>query len=137
VTFTNKAATEMGDRIRTMLAGHAVPSWMGTFHGLGARQLRSEPEVASLRPGFDILDDDDSERVIKRTMKAMNIEPGEGVDSRDPLKQVSNRISRFKDNLILPDEAPARVEAMIAQVRATGGSVDPDGLRMAARVYLE
>jgi DNA helicase-2/ATP-dependent DNA helicase PcrA len=137
VTFTNKAAKEMGDRIRTMLGGQAAPSWVGTFHGLGARQLRSEPEVASLRPGFDILDGDDSKRLIKRTMKAMNIEPGEGVDSRDSLKQVSNRISRFKDNLISPDEAPERVEAMIAQARATGGSVDPDGLRMAARVYLE
>jgi DNA helicase II / ATP-dependent DNA helicase PcrA len=43
VTFTNKAAKEMADRIRTMLAGEAVPSWVGTFHGLGARQLRIEP----------------------------------------------------------------------------------------------
>jgi superfamily I DNA/RNA helicase len=74
VTFTNKAAKEMADRIRTMLAGEAVPSWVGTFHGLGARQLRIEPEVAVLRPGFDILDADDSKRLIKRTLKAMNIE---------------------------------------------------------------
>jgi hypothetical protein len=93
--------------------------------------------VAYLRAGFDILDGDDSKRLIKRTMKAMNIEPGEGAGSHDPLKQVSNRISRFKDNLITPDEAPAQVEAMIAQARATNGTVDPDGLRMAARVYLE
>jgi DNA helicase-2/ATP-dependent DNA helicase PcrA len=40
VTFTNKAAKEMGDRIRTMLGDRSTPSWVGTFHGLGARQLR-------------------------------------------------------------------------------------------------
>ena len=53
VTFTNKAAAET-----------AAPHWVGTFHGLGARQLRSEPEIAGLRPGFDIMDADDSRRVI-------------------------------------------------------------------------
>ena len=40
VTFTNKAAAEMTARIRTVLGGHTAPSWVGTFHGLGARQLR-------------------------------------------------------------------------------------------------
>jgi DNA helicase-2/ATP-dependent DNA helicase PcrA len=67
----------------------------------------------------------------------MNIVPSDAGESRDPLKQISNRICRSKDNLITPEEAPARVEAMIAQARATNGTVDPDGLRMAARVYLE
>ena len=93
--------------------------------------------MAYLRPGFDILDGDDSTRLIKRTMKALNIDPGEGMEGRDPLKQISSRIGRFKDSLITPDEAPARVEAMIAQARATNNTVDPDGLRMTARVYLE
>jgi DNA helicase-2/ATP-dependent DNA helicase PcrA len=55
VTFTNKAATEMSSRIRAALDGGPAPSWLGTFHGLAARQLRIEPEVAGLRPGFDIL----------------------------------------------------------------------------------
>ena len=55
VTFTNKAAREMLDRLRVMLAGQAVPSWAGTFHGLGARMLRADPEVAGLRHGFEIL----------------------------------------------------------------------------------
>jgi DNA helicase-2/ATP-dependent DNA helicase PcrA len=85
VTFTNKAAKEMGDRIRTMLAGETAPSWIGTFHGLGARQLRIEPEVAVLRPGFDILDADDSKRLVKRTLKAMNIDADDAGDGRDPL----------------------------------------------------
>ncbi len=137
VTFTNKAAKEMADRIRTMLAGVAVPSWVGTFHGLGARQLRIEPEVAALRPGFDILDADDSKRLVKRTLKAMNVKPEDAGDGGDPLKQLCNRIAKFKDNLITPEEAPARVEAMIAQAKAAHGTIDPDGMRLAARVYLE
>ena len=50
VTFTNKAAGEMLSRIRTSLGDGSAPGWVGTFHGLGARQLRVEPEVAGLRP---------------------------------------------------------------------------------------
>ena len=73
VTFTNKAASEMAGRIRVALDGHAAQHWIGTFHGLGARQLRSEPEIAGLRPGFDILDADDSRRIVKRVLKAMNL----------------------------------------------------------------
>lgn len=46
VTFTNKAAAEMGARIRSALGDEAAPRWISTFHGLGARQLRIEPEVA-------------------------------------------------------------------------------------------
>ena len=80
VTFTNKAAQEMQGRIRAMLAGQAVPSWVGTFHGLGARQLRAEPEVAGLRHGFEILDADDSKRLVKRTMQALHA----GGDEEDP-----------------------------------------------------
>ena len=137
VTFTNKAAKEMADRIRAMLAGVAVPSWVGTFHGLGARQLRIEPEVAALRPGFDILDADDSKRLVKRTLKAMNIKPEDAGDGGDPLKKLCNRIAKFKDNLITPEEASARVEAMIVQAKTSHGTIDPDGVRLAARVYLE
>jgi DNA helicase II / ATP-dependent DNA helicase PcrA len=104
---------------------------------LGTRQLRVEPEVAALRPGFEILDADDSKRLIKRTMKAMNVESGDVGEGRDPLKQVANRIATFKDNLITPDEAPARVEAMITQAKATHATIDPDGMRLATRFYLE
>jgi DNA helicase-2/ATP-dependent DNA helicase PcrA len=77
VTFTNKAASEMGSRIRAALNGQAPPSWLGTYHGLAARQLRETPEVAGLRPNFDILDADDSRRIIKRAMKARNLVGGD------------------------------------------------------------
>jgi DNA helicase-2/ATP-dependent DNA helicase PcrA len=62
ITFTNKAAGEMANRIRAALGPDAAPSWLGTFHGLAARQLRASPEVASLRENFDILDADDARR---------------------------------------------------------------------------
>ena len=73
VTFTNKAAREMSERIWTTLGDGAAPHWTGTFHGLGARQLRTKREVAGLRSGFDILDADDSRRIVKRVMKGMNL----------------------------------------------------------------
>ena len=81
VTFTNKAAGEMTGRIRAMLAGRPVPSWIGTFHGLAARQLRIEPEVAGLRGGFEILDADDSRRMI-RTARQPTCPPSMSANKR-------------------------------------------------------
>ena len=137
VTFTNKAASEMAGRVRAILGDGAAPHWIGTFHGLGARQLRIEPEVAGLRPGFDILDADDSRRVVKRVMKAMNLAAGDDATmiGRDPLKAMCNRLSAFKDSLIIPEDAPAHVEAMIADARHTDTPIDPAGRRASARVY--
>src|SRR5271165_6113625 len=139
VTFTNKAAGEMAARIRAALGESAAPSWIGTFHGVGARQLRIEPEIAALRPGFDILDADDSRRVVKRVMKAMNLADGGDVATvgRDPVKLMCNRLATFKDGLITPEDASARVEAMIAAADRTGTPVDPQHLRASARVYAE
>jgi superfamily I DNA/RNA helicase len=113
VTFTNKATTETSSRIPAALDGGPAPSWIRTFHGLAARQLRIEPEIAALRPGFDILDADDSRRIVRRALKALNLASGDGgtADGRDPLKLMCGRLSKFKDNLITPHEAPAQVEA--------------------------
>jgi len=139
VTFTNKAAAEMTGRIKAALGESMAPSWAGTFHGLGARQLRIEPEVADLRPGFDIYDADDSRRVVKRVMKAMNLTAGEdeGAGARDALKLVCGRISKWKDELVLPRDAPAAAEAAIAAANRDGLPVDAQGLRASARVYAE
>ena len=139
VTFTNKAAGEMTARIRRLLGNGAAPYWVGTFHGLGARQLRAEPEIAGLRPGFDIMDADDSRRVVKRVMRAMNLAAGDETVSigRDPLKLMCNRLSAFKDDLVIPAEAAAYVEAKIAKANNAGLPVDPHHLRAAAQVYVE
>ena len=137
VTFTNKAASDMAGRIRVALGGTVAPHWIGTFHGLGIRQLRSEPEIAGLRSGFDNLDADDSRRVIKRVLQAMHLHSGEKaiVIGRDPLKTLCNRLSKFKDSLITPEDALAWVETTIARVLHAKSPIDLDGLRASARVH--
>lgn len=137
VTFTNKAASEMGARIRSALGSIAAPSWLGTYHALAARQLRVEPEVAELRPGFEIIDADDSRRLVRRTMKAMNLADAADRDNKDPVKVMTSRLSKFKDSLVAPDEAAARVEGMIAAAGRQGLPVDAAGLREAAVLYVE
>jgi DNA helicase-2/ATP-dependent DNA helicase PcrA len=139
VTFTNKAAIEMSCRIRAALDGGPAPSWLGTFHGLAARQLRIEPEVAGLRPGFDILDADDSRRLVKRTLKALNLADGEdsAFIGRDPLKLICNQLSKFKDNLITPDSARAQIEPTITEANLSRLPIDTRGPSAAAVVYAE
>lgn len=137
VTFTNKAASEMTSRIRAALGGMVAPSWLGTYHALGARQLRVEPEVAELRTGFEIIDADDSRRLVRRTMKAMNLSDAAEGNGKDPIKAMAGRLSKFKDSLVAPSEAGARVESMIATAGRQGLPIDAAGLRDAARVYVE
>ena len=139
VTFTNKAAAEMTSRIRAALGGHGAPSWLGTYHGLAARQLREAPEIAKLRQGFDILDADDSRRLIKRTMKALNLASDDdaAANSRDPLKILCNRISHFKDHLMTPKGAAAWADAKIAGAARTHEMIDAAGIRAAVRVYAD
>jgi ATP-dependent DNA helicase UvrD/PcrA len=128
---------EMLTRIRAALGEHSVPRWIGTFHGLAARQLRTEPEIAGLRAGFDILDADDSKRVMRRVLRSLNLAGGEeGVlVDRDPLKVMCNRIARFKDSLVTPEEAPARIEAAIAEADRDGLPVNVAELRATAQAF--
>jgi ATP-dependent DNA helicase UvrD/PcrA len=138
VTFTNKAAGEMAGRIRAALGPDAAPHWLGTFHGLAARQLRAGPEVASLRDNFDILDPDDSRRILRRIMKTMNLSSDEDEGGkRDPVKIVAGHIGKFKDLLMTPKGARSHVENRIAEANRTGVPIDVAGLTMAAKVYPE
>ena len=75
VTFTNKAAREMKERIG-MLIGGVVEGmqWLGTFHSIGARMLRRNAELAGLKQNFTILDTDDQIRLIKQLLRAENID---------------------------------------------------------------
>src|SRR3989338_6449527 len=72
-TFTNKAAREMKKRGAARLNQPAEGGWVGTFHSVGARILRNHVELAGLRPGFTILDEDDQLRLIKRILAASDI----------------------------------------------------------------
>ena len=138
VTFTNKAASEMANRIRAALGPNSAPYWLGTFHGLAARQLRASPEVASLRENFDILDADDARRILRRVMKALNLSTDEDESGRrDPVKIVAGHIAKFKDRLMTPKAAAAHVENRIAEANRTKTPIDAAGLLAAARAYGE
>ena len=92
-----------------------------------------------MRSGFDILDADDSRRVVKRVMKPMNLagDDSAATAGRDPVKLMCDRLAAFKDGLITPEDASARVEAMIAAADRTGTPGDPQHLHASVRVYAE
>ncbi|PHS65041.1 MAG: DNA helicase II [Thalassobium sp.] len=92
VTFTNKAAKEMKGRLEQLLQIPANGLWVGTFHGLAHRLLKLHWREARLPQHFQILDSDDQQRLIKRLMKANNID-----DSRYPPKQIQWFINEQKD----------------------------------------
>src|SRR5208337_743889 len=138
VTFTNKTASEMANRIRAALGPDSAPYWLGTFHGLAARQLRGSPEVASLRENFDILDADDARRMLRRVMKALNLSTDEDESGRrDPVKIVAGHIAMFKDRLMTPKAAAAYVENRIAEANRAKAAIDAAGLLAAASAYGE
>ncbi|MEH6650267.1 MAG: DNA helicase II [Motiliproteus sp.] len=92
VTFTNKSAREMRGRIEEMLGISPYGMWVGTFHGLAHRLLRSHWQDAGLQENFQILDSDDQLRVVKRIMKEMNLD-----DDRFQPKQLQWYINGQKD----------------------------------------
>jgi len=92
VTFTNKAAREMKERLESLLEMPVNGMWVGTFHGLAHRLLKQHWQEAQLPQHFQILDSDDQSRVIKRLMKEHNID-----DARYPPKQIQWFINAQKD----------------------------------------
>ncbi|MBK5929857.1 DNA helicase II [Halochromatium salexigens] len=92
VTFTNKAAREMKGRIQEMLSEPVGGMWVGTFHGLAHRFLRAHWQDAGLPQQFQILDSDDQFRLVKRTLKALELD-----DSRWPPRQAQGFINSQKD----------------------------------------
>ena len=92
VTFTNKAAREMQQRITALLDQPTGGFWIGTFHGLAHRLLRAHWQEAELPQGFQILDADDQFRLIKRLIREANLD-----ESRWPPRQVQGFINRNKD----------------------------------------
>ena len=98
VTFTNKAAAEMRARIEDLLGIPPRGMWVGTFHGLSHRLLRAHYQDANLPESFQILDSDDQLRVIKRLMKAMQLD-----EQRWPPRQAQWYINSKKDEGLRPD----------------------------------
>src|SRR5213075_2985053 len=75
VTFTNKAAGEMRERIGRLLGAEPAGMWVGTFHAIGARMLRAAAHLVGRTPAFTIYDQDDSLSVIKRLMERHDVSP--------------------------------------------------------------
>ena len=92
VTFTNKAAKEMQDRLEALVTADIRAMWVGTFHGIANRLLRYHAEEAGLPKTFQIMDSSDQLSLIKRLMK----EAGIDTDVNDP-KAFQSRINRFKE----------------------------------------
>ena len=82
VTFTNKAAAEMRERVEGLLEASLSGMWVGTFHGIAHRMLRAHWQAANLPQAFQILDSDDQHRLVKRIMKGMELD-----ESKWPVKQ--------------------------------------------------
>ncbi len=102
VTFTNKAAREMKDRIEALVGFPVDNLWIGTFHAIGARILRRHAELVGLSSNFTILDADDQLRLVKQLLQAENID-----DRRWPPRAMLGLIQRWKDRGLTPDRVPA------------------------------
>jgi ATP-dependent DNA helicase UvrD/PcrA len=103
VTFTNRAAREMRERVEALIgAGAAEGLALGTFHSLGARMLRRHAELVGLKSNFTILDEDDQIRLLKQILQAENID-----DKRWPARVLLGVIQRWKDRGLTPEKVDA------------------------------
>ena len=105
ITFTNKAANELKERLSLMLGPEAQDVWAMTFHSACCRILRRDIERMGYERSFTIYDSSDSERVMKDIIKDMGLD-----DKTFPAKVVLNAISKEKDNLATPDDLLERAE---------------------------
>ncbi|MGJ4936183.1 ATP-dependent helicase [Bradyrhizobium sp. SZCCHNS3002] len=110
VTFTNKAAREMKTRLAEML-GQAVEGmpWLGTFHSISGRILRSHAELVQLKSNFTVLDVDDQIRLLKQLLQAENID-----DKRWPARMLAGLIDGWKNRGLAPSQVPSGEAAVFA-----------------------
>lgn len=99
VTFTNKAAREMKNRVEGLLGGKAEGVWLGTFHAICGRILRREASLLPINRNYVIFDSDDQLSLIKKVIREM------GLNTKDySPHQVHGKISKAKNDLIIPEE---------------------------------
>ncbi len=103
VTFTNKAAREMKERVGRLM-GQAVEGlpWMGTFHSISVKILRRHAELVGLKSNFTILDTDDQIRLLKQVIAAANID-----EKRWPARQLAGLIDQWKNRAWGPEQVPS------------------------------
>ena len=106
ITFTNKAAAEMRERLGRLLPGGTRGMWVCTFHAMCVRILREDGELLGYRPNFSIYDDDDSRRLVKAIMSELDIDAKQA-----PLNSIRALISSAKNALVGPDEMEANASS--------------------------
>ncbi|MDF0733407.1 DNA helicase II [Pseudomonas entomophila] len=112
VTFTNKAAAEMRQRIEQLLGINPAGMWVGTFHGLAHRLLRAHWQEARLAQNFQILDGDDQQRLIKRVIRELGLD-----EQRWPARQAQWFINGQKDEGLRPQHIQAGGDLFLATMR--------------------
>ena len=115
VTFTNKAAREMRERVAELVGGPAEAIWLGTFHALGVRMLRKHGELVGLHSNFTILDTDDQVRLLKQLLDASDID-----SKRWPARVMMGVIQRWKDRGLTPDKVSTAEAGDLAGGRLVG-----------------
>ncbi len=113
ITFTNKAATEMRERLAQVVPGGIRGMWVCTFHAMCVRMLREDGELLGYTNSFSIYDDDDSKRLVKSIMTSMDID-----QKQFPIPAVRSRISNAKNAMIGPDELGSQSNSPLDQKAA-------------------
>jgi DNA helicase-2/ATP-dependent DNA helicase PcrA len=112
VTFTNKAAAEMRQRIEQLLGINPAGMWVGTFHGLAHRLLRAHWQEARLVQNFQILDSDDQQRLVKRVMRELGLD-----EQKWPARQAQWFINGQKDEGLRPQHIQAGGDLFLSTMR--------------------
>ena len=113
ITFTNKAANEMKERLEKLIGGPARALWVMTFHSACGRILRREAESLGYRANFTIYDSQDQQRLVKLCLEELDKDP-----KRFTPRGIHAQISTLKNQLVLPDEALSRVSSFWDQTVA-------------------
>src|SRR5690348_12489769 len=140
VTFTNNAASEMRRRAGALADMEMKPLWIGTFHGLSARLLRENADLAAIKQDFGIADEDDSLRLVKHVLLekkypiAGRKKQAEGTLDTPPIKPaiVAELISRWKDSAWSPDDVE---DDSILEIDPERDGVNEFDYRAARAVY--
>lgn len=130
ITFTNRAADEMKERVADLVGPVAQTMWVSTFHSACARILRREAELLDYRSGFSIYDQDDQVRLVKRCLEELDRDP-----KRFPPRLLHNRISDAKNRLVDADALGRSSEEVEGRGERLGGGGPFSFLQVTREVY--